>query len=426
MVDEIFRSMKRQMVPSDQVVNDLLNKIAILEAQSTDNSSSNSNTLDNMPTKEIYPKKSKSFTKTIKLYGTIAVAGFVVVTGTFALLGGLSSDDKSLEVFNQVVNNNNVVIQEEIPKPDEPKSNSDKKDDKSDKSKEDKKAASKHNSKKKDGKKSTEGDKTPSASKDKKSPSENEENDNKPKSTPPKEDDGKITPVNTPNNSKVTPGIAGENNISWNREILADEHISNLRISGNNYVVPTVADTPITTSKVKSISLKLDETSTTNRATVEATVEKVKNVSQDFMVVLSVDGFTEKLLYINENYTPSNLGQLISDTGLGNAFTYHNRVMVENSKTGYPAYKQVRVTNLAALVKEHILVNDASPASYDSYVSASDFALFKSTNNPFGKKIDFGVCNKGYVLIKIPGTKTFTFNIGAENAKAFLGALTNN
>ena len=101
MTDDIIRSMKEQMVPSDDVVSDLLAKIAAFEAspETIDNVDSfeNFRKADDIAAAVVSEKKAskakKFTTKSIWYYGTAAAASVIVLLSVFSILGGSDPAD---------------------------------------------------------------------------------------------------------------------------------------------------------------------------------------------------------------------------------------------------------------------------------------------------------------------------------------------
>ena len=92
MTDDMIRSMKEQMIPSDDVVNDLLAKIAALEAspENMDNVVTFDQSRFSRPAEtrvERSAQKAKTTKKSIWFYGTAAAASALVLLSTFAMFG---------------------------------------------------------------------------------------------------------------------------------------------------------------------------------------------------------------------------------------------------------------------------------------------------------------------------------------------------
>jgi len=228
--------------------------------------------------------------------------------------------------------------------------------------------------------------------------------------------------------SKVTPGAPGESAISWQREILSESSVSNITISGTNYVVESVASSPsvASTTEVQKISLEIPATSTTNHTTVEAKVKEVKNVSKDLMIAVDAEGFKETLLYTNVDYKPDTLGQYIADAGLSSKNASFAKAVTSQVKgVGKTDTKRINVADIDALVKQYILSNvDAPSAKHGQYSSAKVHVLFRTSANPTQAVINFGVSDNGYLYVKLTSGNSFTFHIGEENAKSFISHIT--
>ncbi len=468
MTDDTIRSMKEQMIPSEDIVSDLLAKIAALEAspENMDNVRSFNDSTD-VKDGELRVKKprkhaSKFTTKSIWFYS--AAAGILVLLSTFVMFGGLDADDAK-NTLDGIINNPDVIIDSNdvIENPDgnsaensnidnadntesEDNADNDKKggffynlfhrdDDKSQDEVNDKDSNSS------DGNvNSNNGNTTDDSSKQDDNLSTDTPNsgDNSDNSTPENGDSSAITAPPAQNgddsdrstvevdDSKVTPGAPGESDISWQREILAESSVASITVSGTNYVVDSVASSPsVASSEIKSISLEIPATSTTNHTTVRARVKTVKNVSSDLMVALDANGFKETLLYTNKDYKPDTLGQFISDAGLESNTSFAKTVYCKGEKIGYSSYKRFNIDNMSSLVSKYIFKNEnAALSDYSSYKNGNIHVLFKSNSNPTCSVIDFGVSDNGYLYVKMASANTFTFYIGESNANSFISHIT--
>lgn len=437
MTDDIIRSMKEQMVPSDDVVSDLLAKIAAFEAPPE--------TMNNVDAfSEKKASKAKKFTtKSIWYYGTAAVASIIVLLSVFSVLGGSESSDIKNAV-DSIIDSPNVVVTpgdntDENPS-DEPADSDVQSEDENDKDKDDKKVSFWSSlfggdDDKDDSDANKDSDSQQGSSKDDKNQPSETENPNGGNSDtvtplePPVADEPGNSSIVTPpeeDNSKVTPGAPGEADISWDREILAEDTVSSISISGTNYVVESVSSSSsVASTEVKTISLEIPSTSTTNHTTVKAKVKKVKNVSEDLMVAVDANGFKDTLLYTNKDYTPSTLGQFIDDAGLSTDTTFVKAVYCKGEKIGYSSYQRFNVNNVNSLVSKYIFsCEDAGLSDYSAYRNGNVHVLFKSGKNPTCSVIDFGVSDNGYLYVKMASGNSFTFHIGEKNANGFIVSVT--
>lgn len=143
------------------------------------------------------------------------------------------------------------------------------------------------------------------------------------------------------------------------------------------------------------------------------------------MVAVDVDGFKETLLYTNESYMPETLGQLISDAGLDSSVTYSKAVYCKGENIGYSSYHRFTVSDLRELVDNYAFADESAVLSgHSAYSNADVHVLFKSTANPTGSTIDFGVSDNGYLYVKMSSGKAFTFRIGSDNAQTFISSIT--
>lgn len=423
MADEIFRdmddfvssdiiySMREQMTPSDAVVSSLLAKIAAGETSPE----SFNNTLPFKTVSKVsqMPVKKHTFGRSsVFKYGTAAVACFLILVSTVTIFG--SGDSQNVKNLIGNVLPDNVITTP--PQDDSAVTVPDDKDS-------DKTTGDKDSDKSADDKKEPADDKNQTA--DPKGGSNSGKADAKTQ-TPAGSDrtnNGHTAPA--PDGNAVSIGKNTTGDLSFSREILAEESVSHLAISGSNYVVDSSTTSTATTSEIKSVSLTIPETSTTNEATVTAQVKKLQNVSTDFMVAVDVDGFKETLLYTNESYNPVTLGQFISDTGLDSNAVYSKAVYCKGENIGYSSYHRFTVSDLRELVDNYVFAEESAPLSgHSAYSNADVYVLFKSTSNPTGSTINFGISDNGYLYVKLSSGKAFTFRIGADNAETFIASIT--
>ena len=467
MTDDIIRSMKDQMVPSDDVVSDLLAKISALEA-SPDTTADDSSILsfdsarfdseiESAAPTEISASRSsakakKHTTKSIWFYSTVAAASIILLVSSVALFNDSTNPgDLAINLVPNIVTSDedtNLPVTDDSNSTQTDNSAGDKKDSKaesflqklfgkddqkeSDSDKTDSDAVTKNNDKENSGNSNSTDTKKPAVTdntgnngnhtSDSNSSGDNK-NDNVNTVAPP-------TPDNEDGNyvvddDKVTPGASGIDDISFNREILADNSVATIKVLGSNYVVEQSTTSAETTSAIKSISLDLSETSVTNAATVKATVKNVANVSPDLIVAVDVDGFKQTLLYTNKEYAPDNLGQFIADAGLSSHTGFSKSAFCKGESLGYSSYRKVTVSNIKSLVSSYIFAEESAlPASFSSYKSGTVHVTFTSNSNPTGSAINFGVSNNGYLYVKMASGKSFTFHIGESSASSFINSVT--
>lgn len=468
MTDDIIRSMKDQMVPSDDVVSDLLAKISALEASSPDTTADDSSILsfdsarfdseiESAALAEISASRSsakakKHTTKSIWFYSTVAAASIILLVSSVALFNDSTNPgDLATNLVPNIVTSDedtNLPVTDDSNPTQTDNSAGDKKDSKaesflqklfgkddkqeSDSDKTDSDAVNKNSDKENSGNSNSADTKKPAVTdntgnngnhtSDSNSSGDNK-NDNVNTVAPPNPDneDGNYVV----DDDKVTPGASGIDDISFNREILADNSVATIKVLGSNYVVEQSTTSAETTSAIKSISLDLSETSVTNAATVKATVKNVANVSPDLIVAVDVDGFKQTLLYTNKDYAPDNLGQFIADAGLSSHTGFSKSAFCKGESIGYSSYRKVTVSNIKSLVSSYIFAEESAlPASFSSYKSGTVHVTFTSNYNPTGSTISFGVSNNGYLYIKMASGKSFTFHIGESSASSFINSVT--
>lgn len=415
--EKIIKSMKNQMIPSDDAVNSLLEKIAVLQSSPQDITTDNSYNFDEFKFVNIdRTKVTSSFPKKVLYYGTTMVAAVVLMVATVSMLG--DNPNKPKEVITSITKDpNSIVFQVGSEDPSEdPTSIKDENNNTSD-DKPEKKHSNKNNDDKKPFVKNNNNSQKSTSNKDNKKGSTNSKPDKNgnsvevPTGTNPSKPVITLTP-NKPNNSS---------NKSWSKEILAETAFSNLVIAGDNYAVPTISSNIVTTSKVANISLKVQEKKSKDEGEkIDATVKKIKNVSKEFMVAVDVEGYEDDLLYVNNDYQPESLGQFASDASLISTSTSREKVIIKGYNLGHSSYKKAKISNLDSLIKNMLLSKkDAPLVSNELYTSGDSFIIFKAKHLMAGLNVNFGVSNKGYVYIKILN-KGYTFNIGEENATAFI------
>lgn len=468
MTDDIIRSMKDQMVPSDDVVSDLLAKISALEASSPDTTADDSSILsfdsarfdseiESAALAEISASRSsakakKHTTKSIWFYSTVAAASIILLVSSVALFNDSTNPgDLATNLVPNIVTSDedtNLPVTDDSNPTQTDNAAGDKKDSKaesflqklfgkddkqeSDSDKTDSDAVNKNSDKENSGNSNSADTKKPAVTdntgnngnhtSDSNSSGDNK-NDNVNTVAPPNPDneDGNYVV----DDDKVTPGASGIDDISFNREILADNSVATIKVLGSNYVVEQSTTSAETTSAIKSISLDLSETSVTNAATVKATVKNVANVSPDLIVAVDVDGFKQTLLYTNKDYAPDNLGQFIADAGLSSHTGFSKSAFCKGESIGYSSYRKVTVSNIKSLVSSYIFAEESAlPASFSSYKSGTVHVTFTSNYNPTGSTISFGVSNNGYLYIKMASGKSFTFHIGESSASSFINSVT--
>ena len=460
MTDDMIRSMKEQMTPSDDVVTDLLAKIAALDASpassehvvSFDDARIRKACEDLTASQRPAAKAKKHTTKSIWFYSTVAAASIILLVSSVALFNDSTNPgDLATNLVPNIVTSDedtNLPVTDDSNPTQPDNSAGDKKDSKaesflqklfgkddkqeSDSDKTDSDAVNKNSDKENSGNSNSADTKKPAVTdntgnngnhtSDSNSSGDNK-NDNVNTVAPPNPDneDGNYVV----DDDKVTPGASGIDDISFNREILADNSVATIKVLGSNYVVEQSTTSAETTSAIKSISLDLSETSVTNAATVKATVKNVANVSPDLIVAVDVDGFKQTLLYTNKEYAPDNLGQFIADAGLSSHTGFSKSAFCKGESLGYSSYRKVTVSNIKSLVSSYIFAEEsASPASFNSYKSGTVHVTFTSNSNPTGSVINFGVSNNGYLYVKMASGKSFTFHIGESSASSFINSVT--
>ncbi len=453
--DDIFRSMKMQMEPSDDVVGSLLARIAA-EAPSQVTENDNvipfrpqvqpeiTGTADSIAAVESAPRKHfannrKRTNKSIWYYGTAVAASIIVMISTFALLGPDGDDASGVQdLFEQAVGPNTQIVgidnqgdETQAPVGDDetvpPVSNE---DETSAENNDDVSADEGDVQSDADGKNTASEDESDTPKQNGTSDeASDEKTDEHPAVDPDKQDGNEAAapeknPPEKDTSGKVTPGAEGTSAIPWTNEIIGTSQVASISVSDGNYVVDgTAVSRSDVGETIEVVTISLPQTSTTNAADVKAKVRELKGVSRAAMVALDVEGFDQPLVYANANYAPSTLGQLVSDLGLEKKTSFSGNVRCQISMVGYSSNHSYKV-DTAEAAWTYLLNQGSAPRAADSsFANGNAKALFTSDSNQTGSQIQFGVSDSGYLYVSLMGKK-HTFHIGAENAKGFIEYVT--
>ena len=458
--DDIFRSMKMQMEPSDDVVGSLLAKIA---AEAPSQVTENDNVIPFRPQAqpeitgtaaaiaavESAPRKHfannrKKTNKSIWYYGTAVAASIIVMISTFALLGPDGDDASGMQdLFEQAVGPNTQIVgidnqenETQTPVGDDetvpPVSNEDETSAESNDHVSDNEGdvqqpevtGNKTDTPQQNGTSEEvsdeKTDETPVVN-----PDEQDGNETAaPEKNPPEKDTPAKPEPDKTDNGKVTPGAEGTSEIPWTNEIIGTSQVASISVSDGNYVVDgTAVSRSDVGETIEVVTISLPQTSTTNAADVKAKVREVKGVSRAAMVALDVEGFDQPLVYANTDYAPSTLGQLVSDLGLEKKTTFSGNVRCQISMVGYSSNHSYKVDTAEGAWMYLLNQSSAQRAADSSFANGNAKALFTSDSNQTGSQIQFGVSDSGYLYVSLMGKK-HTFHIGAENAKGFIEYVT--
>ena len=449
--DDIFRSMKAQMEPSDDVVASLLAHIAAeapssvteqdnvipfrtpAEIKAEETAAAAVAALESTPRKHFASKKTN---KSIWYYGTAVAASIIVMISTFALLDTNGDDASGVkDLFNQAVGPNTQIVtpgdsegtEEPLPVDgDEPapagSEDSDTQDpdtadqpDGSDISGTPDDTAGDVSQDSESGKEHTPARPQNSSGNADESSGKDADSSNGGSTDTPKPDNT----GNGTDSSVVTPGSNGTEDIPWTNEIISNSQVASISISGGNYVVENTVSRSDVGATIETVTITLPQTSTTNAGEVKAKVRVLKNVSSAAMVALDVEGFDQPLVYANADYAPATLGQFVSDLGLEKKTTFSNTVRSQISMVGYSSNHSYNLDIKDAVWTYLLSQSNAGKASYSSFSDGNAKVLFTSSNNPTGSLMQFGVSDSGYLYVSMLGKK-HTFHIGSENAKGFI------
>ena len=417
---DIIYSMREQMTPSDEVVASLLAKIARCDA-SPEGSNNTDNAAVFTPAENLKVKRFGR--RSLVSFASVAAACVIMLTSAFAIIG--TGSPSGVNKLIDKITPNNVVTA--------PAEDSDETGSKGSEETKDAKDATNTGDDVKDSdisanpaEEADSDDVAQEANAQNKTDVTSASQNQNQNATVPSNGENTNAPAPAPDNSAAnTVDKTGNGDATFSREILAEESVSHLTISGSNYVVDTSAASPVTTSEIKSISLEIPETSTTNNTVVKAHVKKIKNVSANLMVALDVNGFKDTLLYTNESYSPNTLGEFISDAGLDEEVSFSKYVYCKGENIGYSSYHKFSVPDISEYAENYLFMNESAPlSSHILYEVADTHVTFKSKSNPTCSSIDFGVSDNGYLYVKMAGGKSFTFYVGTDSTSSFISSIT--
>ena len=417
---DIIYSMREQMTPSDEVVASLLAKIAQCDA-SPEGSDNTDDAAVFTPAEK--PKFKRFGRRSLVSMASVAAACVIMLTSAFAIIG--TGSPSGVNKLIDKITPNNVVTA--------PAEDSDETGSKGSEETKDAKDATNTGDDVKDSdisanpaEEADSDDVAQEANAQNKTDVTSASQNQNQNATVPSNGENTNAPAPAPDNSAAnTVDKTGSGEATFSREILAEESVSHLTISGSNYVVDTSAASPVTTSEIKSISLEIPETSTTNNTVVKAHVKKIKNVSANLMVALDVNGFKDTLLYTNESYSPNTLGEFISDAGLDEEVSFSKYVYCKGENIGYSSYHKFSVPDISEYAENYLFMNESAPlSSHILYEVADTHVTFKSKSNPTCSSIDFGVSDNGYLYVKMAGGKSFTFYVGTDSTSSFISSIT--
>ena len=450
--DDIFRSMKMQMEPSDDVVGSLLAKIAA-EASSPVTESDNviqfrqpaeikadrpaaaiaalAEEVESTPRKHIAnSRKGKNKNKSIWYYGTAVAASIIVMISTFALLDTDGDDASGMQdLFQQAVGPNTQIADQQNPgdetqipddgaeniplvNGDEENSSDIENQDVSGGNEGSENSADTQNAEAGEPEKNTSGEKTSADTPDKTGSKE-----------PAKEENGKDSGKDSHQNTSGGQTSEKAPEIPWTNEIIGNSQVASISVSGGNYVVGSTVPRSDVGETLEVVTIELPQTSTTSAGAVKAKVREIKKVSSEAIVALDVEGFEQPLIYANADYAPSTLGKFVSDLNLEGNTAFSGTVRCQISKVGYSSSQNYSLDISQAAWTYVLNQKKAERADYSNFSNGTVKVMFTSTDNPAESQIQFGVSDTGYLYISMLGQK-HTFHIGSENAKGFIEYVT--
>lgn len=415
--DRVIESMKEQMVPSDDVIESLLAKI-----NEIDNSSESNVVQFKEPKIKEFKYKAK---RPIYTYVASCAAAVLVIVSCFSIFGTGDDLDQIQSGIDKIVNDPTVVTQNEDKEVNTQPVIVDSKDpsvDEQDGQKEEEKNNEEADEKKPSKIKEGILGKIVKNNKEEKNDASNKEKTPDVTTTNP-DRESVDEPVKVENNKpeKVvdTPEPVKEEQLpeTWTKEILAEDQVSQVTIKGTNYVVGDTSSV-ITTSKISKISLDVEYDA--EKYNVEATTKEIANVSPNFAVALTSGDIGGTVVYLNKDYSPVTLGELVNDAGLLDNLSFSQAKLFDN-RVGYTPVSSISTSNAASAFKKAILSNsEASIASgYDKQLPYV-FMVSPASKNSTGVAIAFEVSASGYLKVKVNNDATYVFDIGIEVAENFI------
>ena len=385
--DRMVNSMKEQMVPSDDVIQSLLAKI-----NEIDNSSASNVVLFEQPKVEEFKYKAK---KPVYTYFASFAAAVLVLVSCFAVFGDGNDPAKVQEGIDKIIDNPVVVtkpIENENEDIDNPVIDSEKEN-------EDEALAPEKDNNEKDAK-NNKNEKNTLAT-----------NIGGTKSDSKTESKGESKPeVKTEVKSESLPD-------KWTKEILAEDEVSNVVVKGSNYVVGDTTKV-MTTSKISTLSFDVEyEDEIYN---VDATTKEIANVSPSFAVAMTSGDIGGTVVYLNKEYRPETLRDLVSDAGLMEKLSFSQARLFDN-REGFTPTSSVSTSKAAAIFKDLILSNSNAKV-VNGYKADLPYVFMVSngSQNSAGVQMAFEVSANGLLRVKVNGDSTYVFAIGEELAERFI------
>ncbi|MBQ2676532.1 MAG: hypothetical protein IJF54_03910 [Clostridia bacterium] len=187
----------------------------------------------------------------------------------------------------------------------------------------------------------------------------------------------------------------------------------------------TELDSKMVQNKLSNATLKGYDIYTETNYTANATVYSIKGISEKCAVALQFEGRTDYYVYINSDYKPATLEQLINDLNLKQHisfgtvwYSYHD----ENKN-----YVSVEFVDLPDNKVWEMLLNDTSLENVYDQAQMYMRKMSVSVNIPIlgYKNIGLWVTEDGYLVTNILSTGK-AFYIGEQKVKDFMDYVINN
>ena len=151
----------------------------------------------------------------------------------------------------------------------------------------------------------------------------------------------------------------------------------------------------------------------------EGTAYEINNINRKCAVAVKIGNEDKYYVYINAEYTPETLRDMIDDLNLGETLTFGNAYSDRYENEPYRTYISRTYEDFSDSIVWDMLLDDTDikNVSYDRY---SEKIIHLSVNIPLlgYKNIHMGVTKDGYIITNILNTQKCFF-IGSEKAEAF-------
>ena len=406
---DMIRSMKEQMVPSDDVINSLLAAI------------SSEVSFDTQVVRKRRVRRSGFSFRAASKYIAAVAAALVMIVGTISILGN-GDGNKINEVISSVVDNPTVVTtpHEDPAAPDTDNAIVDSDDEDADEPADlDNKPDEKETG---DEKASDEKQTKPDDSKADKAKPDGDGKTVKPEDNSKEDDkaDGK-----NDNQGTEEPADPSEDP-NWVKEVLAVEAPQAV-LMGESYELSDAAPA-VSGSDAGSLVFRLSqENSEETEATYKVKAKKIKKVSPNIMVGVKIPDTGETLIYINRDYAPSTLGEFLKDSGITGHIDFSTVVYTEKPAKGKTASSYSVGTAKVGKAMSNLVFSQSYAETIGSAINNREdtYATLISSRyqNPLGLDIKFEINQNGHLYINLSSGNAFTFYIGEDQTDELLNKI---